>query len=619
MTCRGLWARARDTIGPSHGVAALVLSLAGLLAPVAGALGEDGEPPVDVLDMVRDGIRFEVPGARALLHGKRLREVTLQSLREQALSNNLDVLAGQLSHASAMASVSEKTAAFDPIYNLSWFYTRTETFQRDAYIARFRAEKADADEEEIIGCIIVDGQVIDPESNPNCFTAPVYNTALELATTPTAPLAIPHSWTGTTGLTQPFSWGGVVSGSLSSTYRKKNTYTVGLLDSYITESDPFGFKSRMPWTSSASVSFSTPVPFTRYFGQHGSQANLDITQARSSEKIRRAQRMSTRNSVLETVTKAYWDLVESVEDLKTLTAHRRILDEMYERTRRLYEGHRTTAYDMDQVEAELGNLLNREEIAWNTYLARSNAILSLIDNDLDEVLVPVAAGGLSGRGPEIDQDKAYEVALENNPDIGIGLEDLAASRAARKFRENQVLPNLSLSLSYTLSQVDNSYGYETWEDSISHVFSPDKSELFVGFRYTVPLWKRAEMAALNSARVAEKQASDRVRQTRNSVVRRVGSALNDVMSSEALIDYTASDLRLATLAYEKARDLHQRGLVTKFDLLSKLDDLRTARQANISARITRRKAEAELLSAQGVLDLQYPLAPIGAEEEDLGR
>lgn len=577
------------------------LSAGGETAVEERAAGED----VDNVEFVRDELLAGKDGSRNLFQGKRLREITLRSAMDLAIERNLNINIARQNLSAADAARTENDAAYDPLFSFSWSYQKTKVLQRDAYIQRLRSTKDDEDEAEIVGCVTVDGQVVNPESNSNCFTAPAVSNEREFATTPTGTSAIPNSWTATAGLTQILEWGSEATVSISSVHRKKNTYTVDLLDSVISDRDPFSFGSRMPWTSSASLAFATPLPMTKSFGENGSQRNLDIFLAYSGERKARAERASTRNSVLESVAKAFWDLVESLEELKANIAHRKTLEEMYIRTKRLFEQRRVTAYEMDQVEAELGNIKNVEEISWDSYLARSNAVLELLDQDLDHILIPVGVDGILRRNVEMRYTDADRVALENNPDIKISMEDMSSSRKTVKFRENQTKPDVSLNLSYQFSQSDTTFGYRKWIDSVEHIFTPDSSAFAAVLRLTIPLGKRAEFAAARSARIAEKQASDNVRNTRNNVVQRVSTAVNILLSTQELIKQTQVDLDLARLAYDKAREQHDLGLVTKFELLTKFDDLRVSRLANNSAKINLRRVRAELMAAQGLLDARY--------------
>ena len=194
----------RFVVGYAYAAAALALTAAnahggttgglydmdGLLAqphPFAAAAADPDESAAgggeNNVEFVREGLLAGKDGARNLFVGKRLREITLQSAMDLALERNLDINIALQSHSAADAARTEKDAAYDPLFSLSWSYQKTKVLQRDAYIQRLRSAKTDEDEAEIVGCVTVDGQVVDPESNSNCFTTPEVSNELEFATT----------------------------------------------------------------------------------------------------------------------------------------------------------------------------------------------------------------------------------------------------------------------------------------------------------------------------------------------------------------------------------------------------------------------------------------------------
>ncbi len=560
-------------------------------------------------------------GARAALKGKRVRRISLDKLMRMARAGNLDIRIAGESLSQAEANRRQTDAAFDPVLNSSWSFSETITYHRGDYVTRefeTRSETLeDTDDDDTDdtdtssnACVVVDGQLVDTVGSTNgnngqCFDNNVWGTQFEIASAATRPSKIPHSWTSTLGIAYPFRWGGVINASYSTTHRKKNSQTLsGFTDYQLSVGDPFGWGNRMDWTSSFSVSYEMPLPFAKDFGKFGSSASLAMETGRITERRTRLQEEAIVNATLSTVEQAFWDLVEAYEQLGANAKQREFLEKRFTRTKRRFKRGLATAYDLEQVRAELLNQKNREEIAWNAYLSRSNALLRMLDQDADAILLPDDFRQMLETRKRPDPVESLQTALANNPDIHIGYEDLLSQKANVKYRENQMMPDVDLVISYSASQSDTAFGYGSWWDSATHVFTPDSDELYMGVRMTFPLWKGAEQAALTQARIVRKQADDRLRMTRNLVVQRVNNAVSGVFSNDSLVRSAEKDLRLAQLALEKADVRHEHGLATEFEVLGKYDDLLQARLNAISAKTARRKAWTELLASQGMMEAQ---------------
>jgi outer membrane protein TolC len=208
---------------------------------------------------------------------------------------------------------------------------------------------------------------------------------------------------------------------------------------------------------------------------------------------------------------------------------------------------------------------------------------------------------------EVDLEPAYDLALRNSPRIASFEQGVRFSDESLRLQENQMRPELRVEFSAAADQVDEAFGYESAIDAISHIHEPDKTNFFIGLRYTTQLFRAVDKARLSRARIERKQAQDRLVGTRNDVAQRVGTTANEIYSSTGRIDQARQDLELAAGAYGKAVELQERGLVTQFEALRRFDDLLTARLSLIDARADLQRANAGLLSTQGVLDERYTL------------
>ena len=323
---------------------------------------------------------------------------------------------------------------------------------------------------------------------------------------------------------------------------------------------------------------------------------------------------SSINAVLRDVDDAYWELVRSIKLLQIIREQQQVLEDLVKRAQSLFEAQSITVYDKVQIEADLENIKNQAEIAWNSLITSSNRLVDLLDYESDQLILPVGYSQLLKQPVEefdpdnpnrLDPDQAIATALGQHPDIKLSQLALESSQILLKHQRVQTYPDFNLEASVNLGQSNAILGYETWEDSFANVFDPDTSAFFVGVSFRVPLGNRAVRSRLSQARLGYSQAQDQVQQTENSVIQDVNSVIATGYSTQASILQFQAGLELAQFAYDKAGQFREQILVTEFEFLRKLNDLLTARSNLINTLINHRKTRAQILAAQGILERGY--------------
>ena len=80
------------------------------------------------------------------------------------------------------------------------------------------------------------------------------------------------------------------------------------------------------------------------------------------------------NTVLRDVDEAYWELVRSIKLLQIIHEQRQVLEDLVKRAQQLFEAQSITACDQVQFEADLEDIKNQTEIAWNSLITSSNRL-----------------------------------------------------------------------------------------------------------------------------------------------------------------------------------------------------------------------------------------------------
>jgi outer membrane protein TolC len=392
-----------------------------------------------------------------------------------------------------------------------------------------------------------------------------------------------------------------------------------------------------PWSSSFTGGVSTPVPFTKDWGPY-SRADLGIKLADLDKERAYWDTKTVVNNTLAQIDFAYWDIVGAMESLRAVTENRKLMEELYDGKKKLLDAGRMLKKDLLQVEAQLATVREQEEAAWSTYVQASNALTFLLNDPSDTIFIPTGWTKALTEQLKWKPEDAYKIAFDNRPELKAQKIGKDASEVLLAFAKNQVRPDLKYGLSFTVSQNNKPFGFKTWSQSldamvgggkdgkhivevpVKGVFTPtnisqvkqvEKADDTNGpdnrvhshtLAYNWPFLNRAVKANLKDAQASDQQQEFVVNITENSVEQDVGNASVNLMSAKEQSDISNEAYRLAVSNYENAGKLD----ITMFELVSRSRDLLFADVARIAANIGFKKAETELLRAEGILPNVYP-------------
>jgi len=396
-----------------------------------------------------------------------------------------------------------------------------------------------------------------------------------------------------------------------------------------------------PWSSSFTGGLTTPIPFTKDWGPY-SRADLGIKLADLDKERAYWDTKTVVNNTLAQIDFAYWDLVGTIENLRAITENRKLLDTMFGDTKKLLDLNRATDYDMLQVSGQLNSVKEQEEIAWSSFIQASNVLTFLLDDDKDSIFLPAGWSKALGEQLKWKPEDAFKIALENRPELKAQKIGGRSSDVLLQFAKNQVLPDLKYGLNVTFSQNNKPFGFKTWSQSLDSMFGagkegkhivevpvkgvgtpanisqvkqvqkaddtngPDNRVHSHTIAYNWPFRNRAVKANLKDAEASLDQQNLVIDLTENSVEQDVGNAVVNTMSAKEQSDIANDTYKLSVSAYDDAIKLMGAGHMTEFELVSRSRDLLFADLARVSSAITFKKAETELLRAEGILPNVYP-------------
>jgi outer membrane protein TolC len=149
------------------------------------------------------------------------------------------------------------------------------------------------------------------------------------------------------------------------------------------------------------------------------------------------------------------------------------------------------------------------------------------------------------------------------------------------------------------------YGYKSYWESLGAISDPDTLNQSYGISYTYPWGNRAVKARLAQAESGVQDAALVKRSTHNDVARDVNDALSNLETARARIQREEQRLAAAHAAYNSIARLSESELVNENELIINITNLLNAKLAKIAATIDNKRAESNLLRAQGVIATHY--------------
>ena len=378
--------------------------------------------------------------------------------------------------------------------------------------------------------------------------------------------------------------------------------------------DQFGNTFNRPYFTSVTGELFIPLPFTKNFGPYSSH-DVGVKISKLDEKRAIWDLKSVINSTLLNVHLAWLDLVDAVKNIESATQNRKSMEFLVGQTQQLLNNNRTTAFGMDQIEAELLRVRVSEEQAWNIYLNASNTLVNLLNLELDTVLVPVGYSRTINEHVAYNLDDALAVGLKHRAELHSQSYLTREQELRVKFRDQQTRPDVSVTGNVTLSQATSvngpdfrgtPVGFRDPIDSLRNLTDPDaRAESYTAL-YQRQLFLRAEKAALvqTKAILDENRLTQRI--TENTVAQQVNDALAVLDSAKGRIAAAQASVDAFKRAYDLALEQQNAGRLTEFEMVSRSQDWLNSQVSLIDAQIAYKKADSQLLFAQGILPNEFP-------------
>ncbi|HJV22167.1 MAG TPA: TolC family protein [Holophagaceae bacterium] len=387
--------------------------------------------------------------------------------------------------------------------------------------------------------------------------------------------------TATASVLKPFEWGG----TFNATYAPK--YSVSEAPSQTSSGKDFAYDG--------SFSASYTQSLLRGFGREASATRLIV--ARNGAKVADLSYQKAIIDLVAATESAYWDVVFAKVNLdnkqQSLELAQKQLKENEIRVQvgtlapiEVTSAQATVAQrEQDIISAE-AQLLNAKDALIRALYPNVNKPAAIDATDMPTVS-PIA----------MEEPASERMAIEKRVELKSAKLNLDSSNVQERAANNRLLPQLDASVGYT--------GGAAKADKLSPVNSDLTGGKYpgynVGLTFSIPIFNKAARGAQAQARANRRQTELTYKDQQLSIVLEVRTAYRNLEAAGKGVSAAEKTRVFREKDLEAEQKKFENGMSTNFLVLSKQNDLDSAKSNELQARIGYAKAVTALEKAQGSL------------------
>ncbi|WP_243321586.1 TolC family protein [Geothrix sp. SG200] len=392
----------------------------------------------------------------------------------------------------------------------------------------------------------------------------------------------------TLGSTKAFGWGGNLSLSYAPTYRfSKGTVNGGPETPFTTN----------PYDGSFSATYSQSL--LRGFGRAATESRLIV--ARKSAQAADLNFQLSIISLVASTESLYWDLVFAQRNLENKQQALALAQKQLKENQIRVQVGTLAPIEVTSSEASVAQ---REQDIISAEAQVLNAKDALI-----RALYPSSERPPAGLEPadspsikplELNEATAEKQALANRLELKTARLDLESKQALETAANNRILPQLDAFASYTgnaASQIP-SEGLTAVNKDLTKGTYPGYT---VGLQFSMPIQNRAARGSQAQARANRRQSELTLRDLELGITLEVRQAFRNLDASAKGVAAAEKTRIFREKDLEAEQKKFENGMSTNFLVLSKQNDLDTAKSSELQAQITYAKAATALEKALGHL------------------
>jgi outer membrane protein len=365
----------------------------------------------------------------------------------------------------------------------------------------------------------------------------------------------------------------------------------------VTRSDTNNQFSTLNPAYSSDLRFSISQPLLRNAGRRA--ATYGIRVAAFQSQIVQAQTKLFVMGQIVAVDTAYWRLYQARQELEVRQRELELAQAQLGRAERRAAAGMSAEIEVVRAQSGVADRLDAIITAQNLVLSRQRELKRIanvpgLDVDSSAMVIP----GTPPDPIEYEFDAlALATASESARMEMLELElQIARDSTDIEFRENQALPQFSVSAGYTVNGLGGSLGdsFETLEDNHFEDWN-------VGFAASLPLGNEAALANLRTAVLQRMQRLSSKDGRRQTIRQEVLDAADDIRAGWQRVLAARQSVILNTRTLDAEQRQFDVGLSTSTDVLDAAARLADAQSAEIRAIVDYQISQINLASASGTL------------------
>lgn len=354
------------------------------------------------------------------------------------------------------------------------------------------------------------------------------------------------------------------------------------------------------YSNSVSLTYSQPL---QTFGRNAAYAQLE--RAKIGLTINNYNYTNQILTLISNVENAYYNLVTARETLairqRSANLSQVSLDES--RTRR----QAGTVIDLDVSSAELSYARAQNAILQAQQAVRDaeDALLLILNvNDFNVRPGPVQFKEYTEGVPNFAE--AYKLARERYPTTNSQEETIKQLQIDLDVARRNLRPNVRLNggIGYNARNSNESY----W-DAIGNLPHENGNTWNFGVNYTLPWGRKAEKARYRIAQINLENGNLTLAQLEQELIRQVRVAVTTIETNLSAVQIAANATVFAERQYEQQKARYDSGVATSLLVLQAQDAVETARNSELVAKLTLRRAYSELQRLTGASFQRYNIQP----------
>ncbi len=290
--------------------------------------------------------------------------------------------------------------------------------------------------------------------------------------------------------------------------------------------DPQTFQTLNP-RSEAVLEAKISQPLLRNAGIFYNKSNIYI--ARNDKKKSVLELKETAIDVINTVQKAYWELVKAIEELRVRKKSLERAEDLLKKNKIQVEVGTLAPIELLVAEEGVAGQIEGVVVAENDIKDREDdlkQIMNLRDNDVFSDISIVPLDKASYEIKKVFLEESIEIALANRPEFSAQGIEIKNAKIRVKQQKNQLLPRLDLEAGIRYHGMAGNFG-----NAMDSTFSEKFQDEFFGVTLEVPLGNREARNNYEKATFEEKQTIFSIRKVEQKIVVEVRKAVRQIKTN----------------------------------------------------------------------------------------